>query len=99
MALERLGESSEHSSIRPKRKRSKTVHANQVTQRDLDQVIKDLEEMKRNRRNQYPNQDEDGNPLSLAIQEETILLNLKIPRKRHDRMSTPMIVSLAFRPS
>ena len=52
-ALKRSKESDEHSPIRLKRKRSKIAHLDQVTHRDLDQVIKDLNEMKRNRKDKY----------------------------------------------
>ena len=78
-AFERLGESGEHSSVQPRRKRSEIVHSNQITHRDLDQVIKDLKKMKRNRRDRYFDQDEVDNPLSFAIQKETTSSSLKIP--------------------
>ena len=66
-AFERSKESNKHFFVRPRRKRSEIAYLDQVTHRDLDQVIKDLKEMKKNRRDRYSNQYEVGNLLSLVI--------------------------------
>ena len=65
--LERSEEFGKHSSVRPKRKMSEITHLDQVTHRDLDQVIKNLKGMNKNNRDQYFDQDEVDNPLSFII--------------------------------
>ena len=48
-------------------KKNEIAHSNQVTRCDLDRVIKDLKEMKKNRKKWHYDQYEVSNPLSLAI--------------------------------
>ena len=45
--------------------------------------------MKKNPKDQYPDQDEVDNPFSFAIQEETIPTKLKIHREMYDEMIDP----------
>ena len=69
--------------------RSETCQFDQDTRRDLDKVIKKLKEMKKIKKDQYLDQEDDNNPLFLELYEEIVPTTLRIPKEKYDGTSDP----------
>ena len=72
----KLNEASKPSFTRPKRKRSKTSQADLDIKKNLENIMKELQELKKVRTNQNLDQDTDKNLLSLKIKVEIVPLTL-----------------------
>ena len=68
---------------------SEMNHSNQDTLRDLDRVMQKLQEIKKVRTDQQPNQEVNSNPLSLEIHAKMVSSTMRIPNKKYDGTTDP----------
>lgn len=64
--------------------------------KDLENIIRELQELKRVRTDQDLDHDIDSNPLSLRIQAEVVPRTLKIPKENFDGTTNPTDYVVAF---
>ena len=67
-----------------------------MTKAELENVMRELQQLKKVRLGQDPDPNMENNPLSLAIQSDVIFPAIRVPKERFSGMSDPVDHTAAF---
>ena len=96
-STKRSSEASEPSSTNSKRRKSQADQVDHATRVELENVMQELQQMKKVRLRQDPDPDVENNFLSLAIQSDVISPTIQVPKERFSGTSDPTDHAAAFK--
>ena len=79
-------EAREPSSTKTRRRRPQTKQVDPVSKVDLENIMQELQQLKKIWLGQEADQDMDSNPLSVAIQAEVVPATLRVPKEKFNGM-------------
>ena len=94
-SAERSSEAS-GSSAKSKRRKSRTYQPDHPTRAELENVMQELQQLKKVRLGQESDSEMESNPLSMAIQSDPISPAIRIPKEKFDGTSDPADHAAAF---
>ena len=95
-STERSSEASGSSSAKSRRRKSQAYRADHATKAKLENVMQELQQLKKVRLGQDSDPEMESNPLSLVIQSNPISPAIRIPKEKFSKISDPTDHVAAF---